>query len=585
MAEGNEGMNQEPPDDEKLSGTLLGGLQTMASAVGSLSGTIVLGGTVGVVLGILLLAFFPDIRLYGYIVLGLGGVLLLLSVIISFQTVSSAVTGRRGRYSTNTVIMTFAFIGIAAVANYLAFENHERFDVTATKKFSLAPRTVELLKNLDEPVEAKAFFGPPTSEQEELVQDLVDSMLHEFEVETDKFDYEFVDPDANPEVARDYSVTQYGNIVFEGTERNKRHQVPPSQFLEQNFVTGMLIVTGQEQKQVYFLTGHDERRILDYERDSKGFGLAHDGISGENYAVSTINVNLPEGEETLLRDREEGNVNMLVVAGPRKDLLEDEARVLDDYLRNGGNALFLLDPDTPQTFRDLLARWGILVGDGHIVDMQRSLGENNEITYLTRGQYASTIPDQLLENILRVFKVTTALDTIYYPGVTSLEPADGVMFFPPRRVEEEEEESTPTIFGTALAVTTTDSWMIRDPGRNEPRAADIRGPFFPAVAVRAIAPLGEAPPASPQPTSIVVFGDSDFASNGWYNTPDNSDFFLNSVNWLVGDAPLANIRPKRTAPRVLTLTRNEFNFMRYSGWLLLPALMALAGSFVWWKRR
>ena len=578
-------MNQEPPDEERLTGTPLGGLRAVVSALGSLSGTIAMGGSASLVLGIALLAFFPDLRLYSYIVLGAGGALLLLSMIISFGTVSRAVTGRRGRYSTNTVLMVIAFIGIAAVANYLGFENHARFDVTATKKFSLAPRTAELLKNLQEPVEAKAFFGPPTSEQEEVVQDLVDSLLHEFTIESDKFDYEFVDPDANPEVAREYRVTQYGNIVFEGMERNKRHQVPPSQFLEQNFVTGLLIVTGQEQKQVYFLSGHDERRILDYERDSDGFGLAHDGILGENYAVSTINVNLPEGEQTLLKDREEGKVNMLVVAGPRKELLEGEASILDDYLRNGGNALFLLDPDTPQTFRNLLARWGILVGDGHILDQQRSLGANSEITYLTQGQYASTIPDPLLDSILRVAKLTTALDTIYYPGVTSLAPADGVMFFPARGDEEEEEESTPTIFGTALAVTSPDSWLIKDAGRSEPRATDIRGPFFPAVALKAIAPLGEEPPPSPQPTSIIVFGDSDFASNGWYHTPDNSDFFLNSVNWLVGDAPLANIRPKASQPRVLTLTRNEFNFVRYSGWLLLPALMALAGSFVWWKRR
>ena len=558
----------------------------MANALGSLSGTIALGGTASLVLGIALLAFSPDLRLYSYIVLGAGGALLLLSMIVSFGTVSRAVTGRRGRYSTNTALMVIAFIGIAAVANYLGFENHERFDVTATNKFSLAPRTVELLKNLQEPVEAKAFFGPPTSGQEELIQDMVDSLLHEFRIESDKFDYEFVDPDANPEVAREYRVTQYGNIVFEGMERNKRHQVPPSQFLEQNFVTGMLIVTGQEQKQVYFLSGHDERRILDYERDTEGFGLAHDGILGENYAVSTINLNLPEGEQTLLKDREEEKVNMLVVAGPRKELLEDEARILDDYLRNGGNALFLLDPDTPQTFRDFLAPWGVLVGDGHIVDLQRSLGANSEITYLTQGQYASRIPDPILDNILQVFRLTSALDNIYYPGVTSLEPADGVMFFPPRGdEEEEEEESTPTIFGAALAVTSPDSWLIKDAGRSEPRAADIRGPFFPAIALKAVAPLGEEPPPNPRTTSIIVFGDSDFASNGWYHTPDNSDLFLNSVNWLVGDAPLANIRPKPIRPRVLTLTRNEFNFMRYSGWLLLPALMALAGSFVWWKRR
>ena len=130
--------------------------------------------------------------------------------------------------------------------------------------------------------------------------------------------------------------------------------------------------------------------------------------------------------------------------------------------------------------------------------------------------------------------------------------------------------------------------MIDDPGRNEPGDDDVKNVFFPAVAIRAIVPLDEDLPESPDdvsPASIIVFGDTDFASNAWYHTPDNSDFFLNSVNWLVGDIALADIRPKSIAFRELVLTRNEFNFMRYSGWLLLPLLMALAGGVAWWRRR
>ena len=87
------------------------------------------------------------------------------------------------------------------------------------------------------------------------------------------------------------------------------------------------------------------------------------------------------------------------------------------------------------------------------------------------------------------------------------------------------------------------------------------------------------------PASIVVFGDSDFASNNYFEAVNNGDFFLNSINWLVGDIPLASIRPKQFVLRQLNLTPNEFNFMRYSGWLLLPVVMAVLGGFVWWRRR
>ena len=599
-----------PPEEGRLSGTLASGLQGLASALGGLSTTFTLVGTASLVLGVVLLIFLPELRLFSYIILGIGGISLLLATAISFRTVSRAITGRRGRYSTNTTIMVVAFLGLAVVVNYLAFEASARMDVTATKQFSLAPRTVELLKNLKEPVEARVFFGTaPNLEQQailESVRGLVDDLVHEFGVRSGKFSSEFIDPDLDPLTAREYGVIQYPTIVFEGVESKRRHQVFPSQFLEQDFVTALLIVTGQEQKQVYFLSGHGEKNIQDVESNTEGLGFAIDGIKSENYAVSEINLSLGEGKETLERDRceldeqetaqQEGSekepceekVNMLVVAGATKDLLEGEVEILEEYLKNGGNMLFLLEPGTPVGWREFLARWGIVVGDGHIVDQQRSLGDNNEITVLGNDQYFNTLPEPF--SFLGIRQLTSRLEATYYPGVTALEPAEGVAFFPPKTEEEDdqEQEKTPTIFGTALGMTSGESWLIEDLTRSEPRDGDRKGFFFPAVAVKAIAPLGEELPSSladVRTASFIVFGDSDFATNRYFYSSSNSDFFLNSVNWLVGDIALANIRPKPIASRELVLTRNQFDFMRYSSWFLLPVLMALMGGFVWWRRR
>lgn len=598
MSRGHSG-SRPPSEEERLSGTLLGGLQNLANALGGLNTAFVLVGIIGLVLGVIILIFIPDLRPYSYIIMSAGGALLLVSVAMSFRTVSRAITGRRGRYGTNTAIMVAAFFGIAVVVSFLAFDNNKRFDVTATKQFSLAPRTVDLLKNLKEPVRVKAFFGPPTRPGEEAFQNQIDDLLHEFKVRTGKFSYEFIDPDIDPLTAREYEVTRYGTIVFESMESEKRHPVFPSAALEQEFVTGLLIITGQKQKQVYFLTGHGEADSRNREPDTEGYGIAYAGIANENYAVSTILLNLPSDREELLgikdpeasgtsqemEDPQDKRVNMLVVAAPKNDLLEGESQILDDYLKSGGNLLMLLEPGTPQTFRDFLARWGIVVSKGHIVDKQRSLGERNEITVLTRDRYFNTLPEPL-DRILDITNLTGRLDATYYPGVTALLPAaESVVFFP---LGPTEEETTPTVFGTALAFTSAESWLIDDPTRNDPQEGDPQGPFYPAVAIRAIAPLdGELPsrPEDVNPASIVVFGDSDFATNRYFYSASNSDFFLNSVNWLVGDIALADIRPKPLAFRELVLTRNEFDFMRYSSWFLLPALMAVVGGLVWRRRR
>ena len=600
-----------PPEEEKLSrtltGTLAGSLQGLASGLGGLSSALGGGGIVGIVVGIVLLIFISDLKIYAQIIMGLGGGALALSMAISYRTVGRAVTGRQGRYSVNTVIMVTAFIGIAGVLYFIAFENTKRLDVTATNQFSLASRTIDLLENLDEKVEARAFFVPGRSLAEaanlEVMQREVRDLLREFDIRTGKFSYEFIDPVVDPLVATEYEITEYPTVAFESMESERRHKmVLTTRALEADFVTGLLIVTGQEQKQVYALEGHGERLMRNVEED-KHLGLALGGILRENYAFSTVNLSSTEGKETLVPavDSEESEenpegaqkkpVSMLVIAAPEKNLLEGESEILDEYLKGGGKMLFLAEPDTPPTFRDFLARWGVVVGQGHIVDRQRSLRDNPEIIYLAPDQYVGGFIPDAIGRLLEVDDITARLDTTYYPGVASLAPPEeGVIFFPPTLEPEEDAEDRrdPTIVGAALGFTSPESWLIEDPVRNDPQLGEAPGLFYPAVALRGFGPLDEEPPdsiAGLEPASLVVFGDADFASNRYFFDASNSDIFLNSVNWLVGDIALADIRPKPFAFRELVLTPNEFDFMRYSSWFLLPILMALMGGFVWWKRR
>ena len=619
-------MSQQPPQpppesqeprDEQLSRTLLGGFQNVG---GFLSTTFAFTGIVILVLGIILRIFLQELEIYSYVIMGLGGALLLLYLATSYPTVLRAAISRRGRYGTNTTIMVAAFIGLAALGNFLALEYTLRSDVTSTRQFSLAPRTEDLLKRLEDDIEVKAFFIPGINPQDiaflQSLRDLTEDWLNEFSVRSGKFSYEFVDPIIEPEVAKGFNVSQYPTLVFQNEELKLRHQaymLSPTFSFEQDFVTSLLIITGERQKKVYVIQGHGEADASDASDDSDGFGRATEGAIRENYRVQGLNLTL-DARETLRKDRCEFDeddpeadapcekqVNMLVIPGPEKDLLFGEADVLDDYLMKGGNILFLLDPDTPPTFREFLARWGVQIGDGHIVDPARAIGDRNEITYLTREQYLQSIPDplgSLMPQIhpalrsLSLHSITTPLDNpTYYPGMTALAPVNDprVLFFP-LPVSNEEDiplEELPTIFGTALAITSPASWMTQDP-EGGLRPGDPLGPFYPAVAMKAFGPLDqETPPLTTAsvPGSIVVFGDSDFATNPWFYTPDNSDMMLNSVNWLVGDTALISIRAKPFAPRVLELLPNEFDFMRYSSWFLLPAIMAVAGGYVWWRRR
>ena len=110
------------------------------------------------------------------------------------------------------------------------------------------------------------------------------------------------------------------------------------------------------------------------------------------------------------------------------------------------------------------------------------------------------------------------------------------------------------------------------------------------MVVDALAPVGQ-PPVQPELTQdeertyIIVYGDSDFASNQFYYALSNSDLFLNSVGWLAQKYDLISIRAKPVAFRQLVIDQREFDFIRYSSWFLMPTGIALLAGIAWWRRR
>ena len=311
--------------------------------------------------------------------------------------------------------------------------------------------------------------------------------------------------------------------------------------------------------------------------------------------------------ERLQASVAEGSVSLLVIAGPKEDLqvsdVVNEPEELHTYMRNGGNLLFLADPATKPGFREFIARWGINMEQGHIVDSFSNYDPaRNQNIKIGQNQYICTSFDsvcwQTNPDFFTIFpgitNVTGGVGDSFYPDVAALVPNEDIPFTPRFQEDESEEPVNPedlntNVFGVGLTLTTPlASWTSLDPDSNEPTADSMPGPFFTMLALRALAPLDEELPSDPaQVTSgrIIAIGDSDFASNSLLFASGNRDVFLNSVNWLVGDEPLANIRPRAQVQRFLNPTDTERKFIRWSGYLLLPALMAITGGVVWWRRR
>ncbi|MBN1685350.1 MAG: hypothetical protein JW852_01790, partial [Spirochaetales bacterium] len=86
-------------------------------------------------------------------------------------------------------------------------------------------------------------------------------------------------------------------------------------------------------------------------------------------------------------------------------------------------------------------------------------------------------------------------------------------------------------------------------------------------------------------TRLVVVGDSDFAANQHFQNGNNSDLFLNAVNWLTQGEEIISVDRKVLPARRLILDPEEERFLHVSSIGLLPLLLIIAAGYVWWRRR
>ena len=514
-------------------------------------------GLASMFVGVILLVFITELRSVGLITIVLGGILITVAVMISLNSILQSITGRRGRYGANTIVMMVAFLTLSVLIYVFGINASARWDVTATRQFSLAPHTLQILENLDESIQVTAFFVPDNPNQEPY-RIPAENLLKEFKHRSKGlFEYRFSDPDREPALANRYRITEYPAIVFEGTKSGLRHRLAAPLFEERDISSALLIVTGQERKQIFYLTGHGELDIADAEADSRGgFANARVGMNNDNYNVFPL---------SLIQNSEiPDTAAAIIVAGPKRDLSNKEFDLLSEYLRLGGRMLLLLEPNPPQTFRDLLAQWAIKVEDGTIVDIGSSLAGQPQTVLIQSAQYSNQEP---------VDAITALVEQSYFVGATSIIPS----------LPQDEMPSTIQLY--PVATSTMLSCMTLDEEVNECPNADYRV-RIPAFAMQGIAPINVNPdPSAKSQTKMVILGDRDFASNFHINSIGNRDLLLNSVNWLAEDYALASVRSKPVASRRLIVTGREMQLIRGMSWFVLPALMALLAGVAWWRRR
>jgi ABC-type uncharacterized transport system involved in gliding motility auxiliary subunit len=470
------------------------------------------------------------------ILLAVGAALAVFWATGSLSTIRQAATGRATRTGASSLLAVVAFILILGLVNFLSTRYSTRWDLTRTGQYTLSPQTIQVLQQLREPVKITAFYtvtDPRRGDTEDLMK--------EYTVRTDKLSIEYIDPETQPALVRQLGVRTGGTLVFESGGR--RTEI--TSVTEANVTGALLKVMRGDQKKVYFTNGNGELDLASGDRT--GLSLAKQNLERLNYLVETLN---PLTTPVIPAD-----AAVVVIAGPRRPFDESARRALQDYLDRGGKVFILVDPRSQHGLDPLLQAYGLRVGDGFIIDPASSLPQDIGALVIQRYQFSA---------------ITRDLAPTVFPLATAILRVDN----PPENL---------SIF--PIAESSPQSWLETNPDQIQfTEGQDLRGPL--AVAQQVERLRRSEPPQPADLMRLLVIGDSDFASNQFFNLSSNGDLFLNGVNWLAEEESLIAIAPKTPdQEQRLLLTPMQTNLILFSSILFLPLVVLGAGAAVWWQRR
>jgi ABC-type uncharacterized transport system involved in gliding motility auxiliary subunit len=484
-----------------------------------------------------------------------GGLVLLLGLYATFnESVRRALAGRATRYGLNAAVLVVLIVGVIALVEAVSYRHSYRVDLTENKRWSLSPQTIKVVQELPVPVKAVAFFRPDQPGKR-----TAEDLLKQYAGRSDgKFTWEVVDADRNPLVARQYNVESYGTVILEASLKDGQAKQEKIQDLEEEKLTnGLIRVTRPGKRAVYFLKGHGEKDPSS--GDQSGYNQVKSALEKLNYEVKDLLL----VRETKVPD----DAAIVVVAGPRRDLLPSEIDALVGYVDRAGKILLLVDPTPeklePGALAPVLERWGLILAGDVIID------PNPQGRLLGAGPEVPVVGDYTPHPITQGFRFATL-----FPVARTV----GVKEKPPEGVDAQ-----------VLARTSGESWAERSQdqirtGQVKPDPGEARGPL--TIAAVATVDAKDAPAERKNAKArIVLIGDSDFASNGFVNLSGNRDLFLNTLSWLAEEENLIAVRPKesRAMPVFLTAAQGQVVFLVPV--VLIPLAVIVAGGVAVARRR
>lgn len=470
----------------------------------------------------------------GFVLIGLA-----ISILLDPNKAREILTGRQAKYSSNTVVLSIAFIGILIVLNLIANSNSIRWDFTEDKQNTLTQETIDTIKSLPEKVTALAFFTPrfPSGD--------ANRMLESYKYNSQgKFDYQFVDPDIDPVSAKDSNVTRDGTIVFKMAGRQE--QVTFSD--EQEITSALIRLANPGSRVVYFLTGHGEYDING--SSDKKISYLKTALESKNYSLNPLNlISTPKIPDDALA---------IIVDRPLQPLTQQEVDLIKSFVDGGKSIVLLMEPQPLTNFgsaKDPLAdyltsAWGLSMNNDIIVDPKV-----NPPLAAVADFYGDHLITKKMQGMVSVFPTARSLTS---------------------------KNVSADIAIVDLIKTSQDSWGETDFSGIEQnqisfdQAKDLPGPLTVAIAAE----------NNKTKSRVVLIGDSDFSSDDDFQNYGNGIFIVNAVDWAAQQDNLIHLTPRKNTQRLLIPPQQfTMGLILFGSVFLMPLMIIFAGVTVFIQRR
>lgn len=437
---------------------------------------------------------------------------------------------------------TLLFLTITGLLAWFSTQYSISTDWTYGSRNSLSDSSIQLLKSMPDPVSVNIYLPDQASARQ-----AVDELFKRYQRHKPDFNYRLLNPDLDIELAKADNISRYGQVVIK-----YKNKIEKLDSVNESLLGNALSRLSREQlPHAVFIQGHGERNLLS--QDNTGFSKLATALGEKGFKVSPHNLlSGPLPEDT----------SIVVLAGPVRAYLAGETERLQQYIKAGGNLLWLRDPDNNSELEALSSDLHLSYGSGILVDA------DPELRATLRIEHPATIA---------VLQYNLHPITKQIPYNTLFMLASSVDFVP---TDKSDWQGT-TLFSSRESTWTETGTLLSKEIKFEKNKGDRLGPLPMAQALQRTNVFQ----ANNKTQRVVVVADSDFLANNYLGAAANLMLGENIFNWLSRDEQLLSFEIKSAPDLNLQLSDSQVSFIGLTFLVLMPAGLLLVGFIIWRKRR